>query len=216
MIVGAGSAGAELAFAARQHGWAGAIVLLGEESALPYHRPPLSKGYLSNDASADSLTMRPTSAYEKAGVTVRVSTRVERLDRSDKSLVLSDGTRMRYAKVALCVGSRPRELAFDGLCTSRAARNLRSLRTRADVDAIRPNLQPGSRLLIIGAGYVGLEVAASARKLGVEVTVLEAQPRVLARVTGPELSAFYDRRPSRCRCGSAHRRDGAQRGVRRG
>ena len=192
LIIGAGNAGAELAFAARQQGWMGPIVLVGAEPALPYHRPPLSKGYLSNEASADSLTMRPASAYEKAGVTLRVATRVERLDRSCKSLVLSDGTRLGYAKLALCVGSRPRELAFDGVCTSRAPRNLHYLRTQADVDVIRPRLQPGSRLLVIGGGYIGLEVAASARKLGVEVTVLEAQPRVLARVTGPELSAFYE------------------------
>jgi len=123
---------------------------------------------------------------------LRVATRVERLDRSCKSLVLSDGTRLGYAKLALCVGSRPRELAFNGVCTSRAPRNLHYLRTQADVDVIRPSLQPGSRLLVIGAGYIGLEVAASAHKLGVEVTVLEAQPRVLARVTGPELSAFYE------------------------
>lgn len=191
LIVGAGNAGAELAIASRQSGWLGAIVLLGDETHLPYHRPPLSKHFLSGKADAESLTMRPLSAYDKAGVTLRLETGAVAIDRAAKTLALSDGSHLPYTRLALCTGGRPRALVAEGLPVGAAPANLHVLRTQADARGLREVLGKGVRLVVVGGGYVGLEVAASARQLGAEVSVLEAQPRVLARVTGAELSAFY-------------------------
>ena len=192
LIVGAGNAGAELAFGARLNGWLGGITLIGDEVHLPYHRPPLSKQYLSGKADAGSLAMRPIESYEKASITLELGRQVTSIDRTQRELVMADGERLDYTKLALCLGSRARLMSVEGLDTAAPPANVHYLRTRADADALRDSLKPGRRLVIVGGGYVGLEVAASARALGAEVTVLEAQPRVLARVTGPEVSAFYE------------------------
>lgn len=192
LIVGASHAGGELAFSSRQLGWAGPIVLLGDETLPPYQRPPLSKAYLAGAISSESLSIRPPAAYESAGLTLRLGVRAKRIDRASHTLLLSDGSILPYSKLALCTGGRPRQLSAEGLTPGLKPLNLHYLRTQMDVEAIRDGLVPGARLVIIGGGYIGLEVAASARKLGASVTVLEAQSRVLARVTGPELSAFYE------------------------
>ena len=192
LIVGAGTAGAELAMATRQNGWAGPIVLIGDEAPLPYQRPPLSKAYLSGVATAESLLLRPAGVYAKADVSLRLGVAVGDIDPEGRVVSLSDGTRLAYSRLALCTGGRPRPLSCDGMPADGKPSNLHYLRTRADADAIRASLLPASRLLVVGGGYIGLEVAASARALGAAVTVLEAQPRVLARVTGPDLSAFYE------------------------
>jgi 3-phenylpropionate/trans-cinnamate dioxygenase ferredoxin reductase component len=192
LIVGAGNAGAELAIAARTNGWVGAITLIGNETHLPYHRPPLSKAYLSGKADADSLSMRPTQAYAKAGVTLRLGMHVCGIDRKAKQLRLAGSDALEYTTLALCLGARARPIQLDGLDGSQPPINLHYLRSRDDADAIRTSMSPDCRLVVIGGGYVGLEVAASARALGAQVTILEAQPHVLARVTGPEVSAFYE------------------------
>jgi 3-phenylpropionate/trans-cinnamate dioxygenase ferredoxin reductase component len=199
VVVGAGHAGSELAVGARQSGWSGRIVMIGDEEALPYQRPPLSKAYLLGKADVDSLALRPESAYAKAGIEFRRGVRVLALDRSAHELTLSDGSVLRYEKLAWCAGGRPRPLSCDGLDADAVPPNLCYLRTLADADRIRAFLRPGSRLVVIGGGYVGLELAASARGLGAEVTVVEAQSRVLARVAGLEVSAFYE---------SVHRKSG--------
>jgi 3-phenylpropionate/trans-cinnamate dioxygenase ferredoxin reductase subunit len=191
LVIGAGHAGSELAVAARQCGWADRIVLLGDEEALPDQRPPLSKAYLCGEADATALLLRPASAYEHARITVKTSARLLAIDRAAREVSLADGSVLRYGKLALCTGGRPRSLACDGLDAAHPPANLFYLRTLADAQDMRTALRPGARLVVIGGGYVGLEVAASAIKLGAEVTVLEAQPRVLARVAGPALSAFY-------------------------
>ena len=191
LIVGAGSAGSELAISVRQLGWPGPIVLLGEEPCLPYHRPPLSKAFLQGTATPESLTMRPQETYEKSHIEVRLGIRTASIDPTAKTVTLQGGSTLAYAKLALCTGGRPRQLAVEGLVADATPANLHVLRTQADAKAIREELAEGTRLVVIGGGYVGLEVAASARKLGAHVTVLEAQPRVLARVTGEALSAFY-------------------------
>ena len=190
VVVGAGTAGVELAFAARQSGWAGPIDLIGDELPLPYHRPPLSKAYLGADANRADLALRPQAAYDAAGITVHLGRRVRRIDRSAGRLALEDGGVIPYARLALCTGGRPRLLPVPGADT---AANLHYLRTHDDAEAIRGRLRPGTRLVIIGGGYVGLEIAASARKAGTDVTVLEAQGRLLARVASPEISAFFAR-----------------------
>jgi 3-phenylpropionate/trans-cinnamate dioxygenase ferredoxin reductase subunit len=191
IVIGAGHAGVELAFAARQQGWTGAIVLLGEESHLPYHRPPLSKAFLCGTADAASLALRQATAYENAGIELRLGTRVRAIDRTAHQVLLDDGSALAYTKLALCTGGRARTLDVPGM-EGVAPRNLYSLRTQADALAIAGSVREGACVVIIGAGYVGLEVAASARKLGAAVTVLETQPRVLARVTGVALSSFYE------------------------
>lgn len=192
LIVGAGHAGSELAIAARRGGWRHPIVLLGEEDGLPYHRPPLSKAYMMGQATAEDLLLRPAQAYESAGIERLAGRRAVSLDRAARCVVLDDGTVLHYQKLALCMGGRPRQLVCPGLDLASPPTNLFYLRTRADASAIRASLHAGTRLLIVGAGYVGLELAASARRLDAQVMVIEAQQRVLARVAGPEVSAFYE------------------------
>jgi 3-phenylpropionate/trans-cinnamate dioxygenase ferredoxin reductase component len=192
VIVGAGHAGSELAVSARQQGWPGPIILLGEEGALPYQRPPLSKAFLAGEVDAQALALRPQSVYDKARIELRLGARMTRIDRAAHYIELADGTHIRYAKLALCTGGRPRQLACAGIDAHHHPVNLLYLRTQKDAEAIRSHLQPGCRLVVVGGGYVGLEVAASAIALGAKVTLLEAQPRVLARVAGPALSAFYE------------------------
>ena len=192
VIVGGGNAASELAVQARQGGWAGAITMVGNEPVLPYHRPPLSKAYLKAQADMDSLSIRPTAAYERAGVIWRGETTVTAIDRAARQVHLSDGGMLPYQRLALCTGGRPRRWSPPGLPEDARPSNLLSLRTLADADALRAALRPGVRLVIIGAGYVGLEVAASAVALGAQVTVLEALPRVLARSTSEVLSRFYE------------------------
>ncbi|WP_372656669.1 NAD(P)/FAD-dependent oxidoreductase [Hydrogenophaga sp.] len=191
VVIGTGHAGVELAFAARQQGWAGAIVLLGEESHLPYHRPPLSKAFLCGTVDAASLALRQDTAFEKSDIALRLGCRVRAIDRAAHEVVLDDGTALAYTKLALCTGGRARALDVPGM-EGGPPSNLHSLRTQTDALAIAGLVREGARVVIVGAGYVGLEVAASARKLGATVTVLESQARVLARVTGATLSAFYE------------------------
>ncbi len=191
LIVGAGHAGAELAVTARQLGWAGRITLLGDERALPYQRPPLSKAYLQGASGVDALTLRPAETYEAAGIELRTGVRVQSIDRAARR-VQTDAGEIAYTRLALCTGGRPRPFVADGLPEGAAPRNLHYLRTLADADAIRAGLAQGARLVVVGGGYVGLELAASALKQGARVTVLEAQPRVLARSTGPVVAGFYE------------------------
>lgn len=192
LIVGAGHAGSELAVSARQNGWAGRITLLGDEPVLPYQRPPLSKAWLAGKVDAEGLLLRPRSAYEAAQVTLLSGARLQAIDRANRRITLADGASMYYDQLALCMGGRPRPLSCVGLAPGQRPGNLHYLRSMGDAEGIRAQLRPGARVLIIGGGYVGLEVAASARGLGAEVTLLELQPRVLARVAGPEVSAFYE------------------------
>jgi len=192
VIVGAGHAGSELALSARQSGWAGAITLLGDEPVLPYQRPPLSKAWLCGQVDAEGLLLRPRSAYEAAGVTLLGGLRMLGIERAHKRIALSDGSFLPYDKLALCLGGRARPLVCPGLAAGDRPANLHTLRHMADAEGIRAQLRPGVRALIIGGGYVGLELAASLRGLGAEVLLLEAQPRVLARVAGPAVSAFYE------------------------
>lgn len=191
VIVGTGCAGVELAFAARAGGWAGPITLLGDEPAIPYQRPPLSKAFLTGDASAESLQLRTPELYKASNIELRTDTRAASIDRAAKTVSLADGTSLPYDRLVLATGGRPRPLpaAADG---AESAANFFYLRTIADSERIRAQLTSGANLVIVGGGYVGLEVAAAAIKRGMCVTVLEAAPRVLARVTAPLVSAFYE------------------------
>lgn len=194
IIIGAGHAGGELAIALRNEGWEGRILLLGEEAHLPYHRPPLSKAYLAGSVEKSSLSIRPQMAYDKANVEFIGGVRVSRIDRANQRLELADGSQLAYDKLAIATGGRPRPLSVPNATVAERCANFHYLRTLDDVEQIRAQLAPGKRLAIVGGGYIGLEVAASAIAQGLQVTVLEALPRVLQRVTAAELSAYYERK----------------------
>lgn len=194
IIIGAGHAGGELAIALRNEGWEGRILLLGEEAHLPYHRPPLSKAYLAGSVEKASLSIRPQAAYDKANVEFFGNVRVVRIDRANKRLELADGKQLAYDKLAIATGGRPRPLAVPNAAAAERCANFHYLRTLDDVELIRAQMAPGKRLAIVGGGYIGLEVAAAAVAQGLQVTVLEALPRVLQRVTAAELSAYYERK----------------------
>lgn len=188
VIVGASHAGAQLAANLRREGWSGEVVLIGDEGGLPYHRPPLSKGYLAGKNGLDDLLIRGADFYEKQHIRLLNAT-VDAIHRSAKRVSLSTGDTLTYTKLALCTGARPRRLPTPGVDLP----GIHYLRTAADVELIRAAATPGRRVVIVGGGYIGLETAASLCSLGMNVTVLEATERVLERVTAPEVSAFYTR-----------------------
>lgn len=186
VIVGASHAGAQLCARLRQEGWAGEIVLIGDEPYLPYQRPPMSKTYLAAGTEIKDLLIRGPEFYDKQAITIRHA-RVESIDRVGRHVVLGDGEAIGYDKLALCLGARPRRLLVPGAELD----GVHYLRTAGDVEAIRSAVAGRRRAVIIGGGYIGLETAASLRGLGLDVTVLEAADRLLQRVTAPEVSDFY-------------------------
>jgi 3-phenylpropionate/trans-cinnamate dioxygenase ferredoxin reductase component len=189
LIIGASHTAAQLALGVRRQGWEGRIVVVGDESCLPYHRPPLSKAYLSSEKEYHDLLIRPQGAYEKAKVHFKLGVRAEAIDRESKSVRLDNGEHLHYDKLALTVGARPREITLPGSDKE----GVFYLRRLNDADRIRRYVGHGKHAVIIGGGYIGLETAASLRKAGMQVTVLEALPRVLDRVTTEEISTFYQR-----------------------
>ncbi|TDH63229.1 oxidoreductase [Dankookia rubra] len=188
VIAGAGHAGGSAAAFLRQYGWKGSIVLVGEEPNAPYQRPPLSKAWLKGEATAESLALRPARFYAQQTIEMRLGTRVVRVDRAARRVTLSDGAVLGYDRLILALGARPRALPLPGAELA----GVMALRGTADADALHAALGPGARLAVIGGGYIGLEVAASARALGAEALVIEREARVLARVAGHTLSAFLE------------------------
>ena len=186
VIVGAGQAGAALAAKLRTLGHAGEIVMLGDEPAPPYQRPPLSKAYLLGEMEEDRLWLRAPEFWAENGVELRLGQAVTAIDPTAKTVTVG-GEALAYDHLALTTGSTPRRLpaaiggSLDGVYT---------VRTLADVDAMRAEFQPGRRVIIVGGGYIGLEAAAVAAKLGLDVTVLEMAPRILQRVASPETSDY--------------------------
>jgi 3-phenylpropionate/trans-cinnamate dioxygenase ferredoxin reductase subunit len=189
VIVGAGHAGAELVASLRQNAYSGRIILIGAEPELPYRRPPLSKTYLSGEASRESLLIRSAGAYDKLQVECWTGTQVLAIDRVNKNILLSDGRTQPYTKLVLATGGRPRKL----LEPQAQKPNVHYIRTLADIDHLQTDFAAGKHLLVIGGGYIGLEAASVGIQSGLRVTVLEAAPRVLARVAAPQISAFYER-----------------------
>ena len=187
VIIGASHAAAEAISSLRKAGWQDKITLIGEESSLPYQRPPLSKAYYQGVVDKEKLLIKNEAFYQKMDVDLILGKRVELIDRKNKHVVLDDSFQLEYEKLILATGTSARCLPVKG----ESLAGVNYFRTMADVDAIKQKLVGGNKLLIVGAGYIGLEVAASAAKQGVQVTVLEAQGRVLARVTSPEVSDFF-------------------------
>lgn len=188
VVLGAGQAGCEIAFGLRQAKYAGTILLLGEEEVLPYRRPPLSKAYLSGELGREGLLLKPAATYERFNIDVRLGVSCVAIDRAGKTLQLSDGSTLGYGKLAIATGGQPRQLQTPG--AEQAA--IHYIRTITDIDRLSPELVAGRRLIVIGAGFIGLEAAAVARSKGLSVSVIEAMPRVLERVTAPEMSEFYE------------------------
>jgi 3-phenylpropionate/trans-cinnamate dioxygenase ferredoxin reductase subunit len=187
VIAGAGHAGGSAAAMLRQLGWTGAVTLIGEEPIPPYQRPPLSKAWLKGEATAESLALRPAQFYPDATIDLRLDTRVTRIDRTAQTVALSDGGTLPYDYLILALGARARRLPLPGADLD----GVLELRSAADADRLKAALHPGARLAVIGGGYIGLEAAASARALGADVTVIERESRVLARVACPILSDFF-------------------------
>ncbi len=190
IIVGASHAGAQAIDSLRREGFKDRIVLIGDEPYLPYQRPPLSKKYLLGELPLERLAIRAATFYEQHQVDVRLNTRVVRIDTTQKRVALSDGSELGYGNLILCVGSRVRKL----ICPGSELQGVHYVRTVDDIKRMQPEFAQGKRMVVIGAGYIGLETAAAARKLGLEVTVLEMADRCLNRVTAPVVSEFYARR----------------------
>ena len=188
LIIGAGHAGGQCAASLRQKGWDGEIVIAGEEAYPPYQRPPLSKAFLAGDLAAERLFLKPAAFYEQQRIEVRPGARAVRIDRDAGAVGFADGSAVDYDVLVLATGARVRRLGVPGADLP----GVGYLRDIADVDALRPRLRPGARLVIVGAGFIGLEVAAVAAKLGAEVAVLEAADRVMSRVTGAAVSHFFE------------------------
>lgn len=188
VIVGASHAAAQLAASLRPDGWQGEIVMIGDEPCLPYHRPPLSKTFLSGQRSIDELLIRPAAFYDKNRITFRQG-RVVAIDRFTRSVTLQDGDTLAYDQLVLCTGSRVRTVSLPGSDLA----GVYYLRNISDVQAIQPLVRPAGKAVVIGAGYIGLETAAALTQQGMQVVVLEAAERILQRVTAPEVSDFYAR-----------------------
>jgi len=187
VVVGGGQAAAQTVQSLRQQNFSGPITLVSEEPYPPYQRPPLSKKYLAGELTRERLYLRPESFYAEKGVTLRLRCRAEELDLAARKVRLDDGGSIGYDRLLLATGSRVRRLDLPGI----ELPGVHYLRTIDDVDAITASLHPGARAVLVGAGYIGLEVAAVLRMRGFDVTVLEALDRILSRAVSPEVAAFY-------------------------
>ncbi|MDE3027279.1 MAG: NAD(P)/FAD-dependent oxidoreductase, partial [Paracoccaceae bacterium] len=189
VVIGAGQAGASMVAKLRALGYEGDLTLIGEEPVPPYQRPPLSKQYLMKEMTLDRLFLRSNEFYAENNITLLLGQSVSAIDTAAKTVTVG-GTVIPYTQLALTTGSTPRRLpasiggALDGVYT---------VRTLADVDQMEPEFRAGRRVVIIGGGYIGLEAASVAAKLGLDVTVVEMAPRILQRVAAPETSAFFSK-----------------------
>lgn len=187
VIIGGGQAAAQACASLRLFGFEGSITLIGEEPALPYQRPPLSKAYMKGELAEERLYFKPAAWYEDQNIDTVLSVRATKIDRSARTVELEHGGSVPYDALIVATGSRPRILPVEGADLD----GVFDLRDLADVERIRPQMVSGRKMVIVGAGYIGLEAAAVARQMGLEVTVLEMEERVLARVTSPIMSQFF-------------------------
>ena len=189
VIVGAGHGGAQCAIALRHNGFTGSIAMIGREPDPPYERPPLSKEYFAREKTFDRLYIRPPAFWGEKDINLLLGTEVTAVDPKARQMTLSDGSRFGYGSLVWATGGDPRKLS----CAGGDLAGVHPVRTREDCDRLMGEIDGGVRkIVVIGGGYIGLEAAAVLTKLGCQATLLEALPRVLARVAGPELSAFYE------------------------
>lgn len=189
VVIGAGQAAAQLAISLRQAGHDGAIVIVGAEPYPPYQRPPLSKKFLTERPQPDSLYLRPENFWRGLNIDMRLGVAAIAIDLAGRAVTLTDGCLLAYDDLVLATGTRAAALPLPGATLE----NVFSLRTIADVQRLRPALDAAERIVIVGGGYIGLEVAAVLRGEGRAVTVVEAQDRLLKRVIAPAVSHFFDR-----------------------
>ena len=187
VIIGAGHAAGQAAASLRQAKYEGDITIIGDEAHIPYQRPPLSKAYLKGDQGADKIYLRAESFYTDRDIAMKLNTSATGIDTQSKTVALSTGETLDYNHLLISTGSRPRKLNIEGSDLP----GIHYLRTMDDVDGLRDGMQPDANLVIVGGGYIGLEVAAVGRELGLNVHVLEMEKRILQRVTTPEMSAYY-------------------------
>ena len=195
VIIGAGQAAAQAAISLRAGGFEGALTMIGAEPVLPYQRPPLSKTFLAGELAAERLSLRPEAFYTQKQIALHLGARVEAIDREAKEVLTSLGQRFSYDVAVIATGGQPRRLSLqgsnlEGVCYLHdldESRFLRDQFKRGTVD------DGDTRLVIVGGGYIGLEAAATARKLGLDVVILEAAERILMRVAAPEISDFFTR-----------------------
>ena len=187
VIIGAGQAAGQAAASLRQEGYEGEVVILGDDAHPPYQRPPLSKQYLSREHGLDRVYVRPKKFYADKHIDLRTGVTVTAIDLANKSVKTHAGDTISYDKLLIATGSRPRILNAPGSDLP----GIFYLRTIADVDRIHEAMQTAENCVIVGGGYIGLEVASVAAKAGLKVTVLEMEGRILQRVTTPEMSEFY-------------------------
>lgn len=189
VIVGTGHGAAQAAIALRQQGHEGEIIMVGRDSEPPYERPPLSKEYLAGEKPFERIMIRPAQFWADKNIELRLGHAVTEIDPAAHEIGLSDGSRIGYRKLVWSGGGDPRRLS----CAGATLKGVHAVRDKRDVDAIMAQLEGGAkRFVVIGGGYIGLEAAAVLRKLDCEVTLIEALPRVLARVAGEELSRFIE------------------------
>jgi 3-phenylpropionate/trans-cinnamate dioxygenase ferredoxin reductase subunit len=187
LIVGAGQAGAQAIDTLRRDGYAGALTLIGDELELPYQRPPLSKKFLSGELAAERLPFRHRAFYDEHRVELRLGARAVGLELAARSVRLADGGEVNYDRLLLCLGATSRRLA----CPGAGLAGVHYLRTIGDALRLREAIRPGGQVVVIGGGYIGLETAATCRKMGCAVTVLEMADRIMNRVVAPCVSAFF-------------------------
>jgi NADPH-dependent 2,4-dienoyl-CoA reductase/sulfur reductase-like enzyme len=190
VIVGAGLAGLRVAEGVRGAGFGGRVILVGEEAHAPYDRPPLSKAVLETEGHEANIALSPTEALEELNVELRLGRRVEAIDRAAREVVFPDGERLGYDQLVLATGSRVRPLDM----LPPGAPGVHYLRGLDDALALRSGLTPGARVAIVGGGVIGMEVAATARQRGCEVTVIEAAGRPMARTASPPVSGYFEDR----------------------
>jgi 3-phenylpropionate/trans-cinnamate dioxygenase ferredoxin reductase subunit len=189
VIIGAGQAGGQAAYSLRAAGYGGVVTLIGDEPAPPYQRPPLSKAYLKGELEAERLFLKPIEYYPEHQVDLITGKAAKSIDLAAKQVALEGGSSIGWDKLIVATGGRPRRLPLPGA----ALPGVLELRTLADVDKLKAVATAGKKLVVVGAGYIGLEAAAVGAQLGLMVTVLEAMPQVLCRVAGAEIGAFYTR-----------------------
>ena len=189
VVIGASHAGVNFAFALRKEGWEGDIILFDRDPEFPYHRPPLSKAYLTSEEGTQQDLLFPKQNYETDKITLKLGKTISSINRKEKSITVSDGLVQKYDKLVLTTGARPFIPPIKGL---NSAKNVFAMRTAEDALNIRKSLNKDrNKVVIIGGGYIGLETAASLSKLNASVTVLEREERVLSRVTAPEMSTYF-------------------------
>ena len=187
VIAGAGHAAGQVVATLKQKNFGGEIVLVGDEPCLPYQRPPLSKKFLAGELPAERLAFKPTSFYDDEHIDVRLNTHIDGIDRAVNCLRLADGSEIDYDRLVIAFGARARRMSVDGAGLA----GVHYLRTIEDVNGIRAEIEAKGKLVIVGAGYIGLEVAAVCRQLGMDVTVIEMADRVMSRVVSQQVSDFY-------------------------